>query len=350
MSPNRTSPAPRAAPGTRPGRATCPCATRAPGRRTTSFTRRTPPRWPTWRAACGATSRHGPRPGMAHRARVLRQWCDVVTSVQAEIVAALSTDTGRYALVFSELRVLRGLVEGYAAMGSQLLVPRPSGPSVAPDIGIETQLVPYGLVGVISPWNFPFLLSMLDAIPALHGRLRRHRQAERGHAALHPAAHGCHRAGAGTGWRARLRRRRRSHRRGAHRAVGHPLLHRAACATGRKVAEACARRFITVLPGTRRQGSGYRAGLRRSGARRRGGTARLGAGDGPGLPVHRAGLRGSPDSRPLSQGVWSDRANRVELNYPDIHRGQIGPLIFARQAEIIADASWPMRAPGARRC
>jgi acyl-CoA reductase-like NAD-dependent aldehyde dehydrogenase len=28
-------------------------------------------------------------------------------------------------------------------------------------------------------------------------------------------------------------------------------------------------------------------------------------------------------------------AEKVELNYPDVHQGQIGPLIFARQAEII---------------
>jgi acyl-CoA reductase-like NAD-dependent aldehyde dehydrogenase len=31
------------------------------------------------------------------------------------------------------------------------------------------------------------------------------------------------------------------------------------------------------------------------------------------------------------------RAEQVELNYPDIHQGHIGPLIFDRQAEIILD-------------
>jgi acyl-CoA reductase-like NAD-dependent aldehyde dehydrogenase len=30
-------------------------------------------------------------------------------------------------------------------------------------------------------------------------------------------------------------------------------------------------------------------------------------------------------------------AEQVTLNYPDVHHGQIGPLIFARQAEIIAE-------------
>src|SRR5690606_38902084 len=38
---------------------------------------------------------------------------------------------------------------------------------VMPSLRIGQQLVPYPLVGVISPWNFPFALSFIDAIPAL---------------------------------------------------------------------------------------------------------------------------------------------------------------------------------------
>jgi len=36
-----------------------------------------------------------------------------------------------------------------------------------PTITFRSQLVPYPLVGVISPWNFPLTLSLIDAIPAL---------------------------------------------------------------------------------------------------------------------------------------------------------------------------------------
>jgi acyl-CoA reductase-like NAD-dependent aldehyde dehydrogenase len=36
-----------------------------------------------------------------------------------------------------------------------------------PSITFRSQLVPYPLVGVISPWNFPLTLSLIDAIPAL---------------------------------------------------------------------------------------------------------------------------------------------------------------------------------------
>jgi acyl-CoA reductase-like NAD-dependent aldehyde dehydrogenase len=42
------------------------------------------------------------------------------------------------------------------------------------------------------------------------------------------------------------------------------------------------------------------------------------------------------------------RADAVSLNYPDSHRGQVGPLIFARQAEIIAAQLGDAVAKGAR--
>lgn len=38
---------------------------------------------------------------------------------------------------------------------------------VMPDVEVRTQLVPYPLVGVISPWNAPLMLALLDAVPAL---------------------------------------------------------------------------------------------------------------------------------------------------------------------------------------
>ena len=43
-----------------------------------------------------------------------------------------------------------------------------SGQSISmPTVQIRSQLVPYPLVGVISPWNAPMMLSLLDAVPAL---------------------------------------------------------------------------------------------------------------------------------------------------------------------------------------
>ena len=68
-----------------------------------------------------------------------------------------------------------------------------------PTVQIRSQLVPYPLVGVISPWNAPMMLSLLDAVPALFAGSRGAAQAQRSDAALCRAvdAHGAARAGTG---------------------------------------------------------------------------------------------------------------------------------------------------------
>ena len=57
-----------------------------------------------------------------------------------------------------------------------------------PTVEVRTQLVPYPLVGVISPWNAPMMLALLDAVPALFAGCAVLLEAERGDAALHRAA------------------------------------------------------------------------------------------------------------------------------------------------------------------
>ncbi|MEO8225366.1 MAG: aldehyde dehydrogenase family protein, partial [Gammaproteobacteria bacterium] len=105
--------------------------------------------------------------GVARRSAVIKAWSAALMAGSGGILEALGTDTGRHRLAGNELRALGGMVAGNAAMAAHELTETPERPSVTPGIGVQTQLVPYGLVGVISPWNFPFLLSMLDAIPAL---------------------------------------------------------------------------------------------------------------------------------------------------------------------------------------
>lgn len=105
--------------------------------------------------------------GVARRSAVLKAWSGRLLAEPAVLLDALATDTGRHLLAANELRSLGGMVAGNVALAAQALADAPERPSVTPGVGIRTQLVPYGLVGVISPWNFPFLLSMLDTIPAL---------------------------------------------------------------------------------------------------------------------------------------------------------------------------------------
>ena len=43
-----------------------------------------------------------------------------------------------------------------------------------------------------------------------------------------------------------------------------------------------------------------------------------------------------------------EKANTVKLNFPDISRGHIGPIIFNKQAEILRDHIEDAKAKGAR--
>ncbi|MBM4221950.1 MAG: aldehyde dehydrogenase family protein, partial [Gammaproteobacteria bacterium] len=105
--------------------------------------------------------------GPAHRAEVLKAWSARLLAAPGPVLDALSTDTGRHLLALQEVNALGGMVAGNAALATTALVEPPERASMTPGIHAQTQFVPYGLIGVISPWNFPFLLSMLDTIPAL---------------------------------------------------------------------------------------------------------------------------------------------------------------------------------------
>jgi succinate-semialdehyde dehydrogenase / glutarate-semialdehyde dehydrogenase len=99
------------------------------------------------------------------RAKVLQIWKQNLLAHQAEIIAALHTDTGRIGVSEQEFKALIDLIDRW----SNILLPTQSEPQTTaiPFIHATQQDVPYGVVGVISPWNIPLLLAHIDAIPAL---------------------------------------------------------------------------------------------------------------------------------------------------------------------------------------
>ena len=101
------------------------------------------------------------------RVAVLQRWKDQLLAHRAAIVDALVTDTGRRLLALAEFGGTVAAVDRWCALAPQLVREADGRSQAQPSITFRSQLVPYPLVGVISPWNFPLTLSLIDAIPAL---------------------------------------------------------------------------------------------------------------------------------------------------------------------------------------
>jgi len=103
------------------------------------------------------------------RCGVMARWLQVVKARAAEIGEADAVDTGgchtSYLQGFITMANIGGWLEDAPRAFADLAW---KGQSLAmPTVELEAQLVAYPLVGVISPWNAPLMLALLDAVPAL---------------------------------------------------------------------------------------------------------------------------------------------------------------------------------------
>lgn len=103
------------------------------------------------------------------RGKILLQWADAIEAHLGAIIPALTDDTGRGGISKIEAAGVPGQVRRWANAAPALIASaQPTGqPTSVPTITTSTRLVAYPLVGVISPWNFPMTLALIDAIPAL---------------------------------------------------------------------------------------------------------------------------------------------------------------------------------------
>jgi len=108
----------------------------------------------------------GARP-VESRIEVLQRWKAELLARRVAVVDALATDTGRHLLAQAEFGGTVGAIDRWCAQAPSLVRGDEGRSQAQPTITFRTQLVPYPLVGVISPWNFPLTLSLIDAIPAL---------------------------------------------------------------------------------------------------------------------------------------------------------------------------------------
>lgn len=272
--------------------------------------------------------------GPEGRGQVLARWAAHVAANGDALLEALSADTGRHLIARTELGSLAGMVAGWTHVAREVLAEPPERDSATPGVGIRMQRVPHALVGNISPWNFPFLLSMLDAIPALMA----------GCAVIIKPSEVTPRFAAPL---AELigaipELAKVLHVVPGDGATGAALIDEvdALCftgsvATGRKVAVHCAERFIPcflelggkdpaiVLPSADPEHAArivLRASVQATGQACQ--------------SLERVYVHESL-YQPFLDALVS-QATATEFNYPDARAGNIGPLIFGRQADIIA--------------
>lgn len=104
--------------------------------------------------------------GLTRRIKAMEALCEAVDRHYAEILAALCADTGRYEWSVNEIEGLKGITRMRCATAAEALQ-EAAGASSEPSLRFQQQYVPYALTGIISPWNYPLILCMIDAICAL---------------------------------------------------------------------------------------------------------------------------------------------------------------------------------------
>jgi acyl-CoA reductase-like NAD-dependent aldehyde dehydrogenase len=271
--------------------------------------------------------------GAEDRAAALLQWAEALQANMAGIVGQLSIDTGRVAIANVELFGVIGTLQRWAAQGPAMIaaLDLKQVPSATPGVTISNRHVPYPLLGVIAPWNFPLLLALIDAIPALLAgcaalikpsevtprfipELRKSIAAVPSLAAVLEVVEGDAETGRAIVTNADY------------------VCFTGSVATGRKVAEAAAAAFIPanlelggkdpmiVLPSADPANAATIA-LRSS----------VAANGQACQSIERLYVHRSIGDAFLAALV--EQANLVEPNYPDINAGHIGPFIFPPQAD-----------------
>jgi succinate-semialdehyde dehydrogenase / glutarate-semialdehyde dehydrogenase len=102
-----------------------------------------------------------------YRIDVLQKWKKTVEKYKEDLIEAISIDTGRLHESKLEAEIVGISIDRWCKIGKEFFVEPQWKNTAIPFLSIEQDLVPYSLIGVISPWNFPLLLSLIDTIPAL---------------------------------------------------------------------------------------------------------------------------------------------------------------------------------------
>jgi len=270
---------------------------------------------------------------------------DALAARRDGFLDALLADTGRWHESVIEVDGTIGAIRRWAQQAPACLQDAAPVQEAIPFIHSQQTWVPYAVVGVISPWNFPLMLTLIDAVPALAAGCTILAKPSEVTSRFVPLLREALDA-AGLGEVFKLVT-------GAG-ATGQAVIEASdqicftgSVATGRKVGEACARRFIPA-------------------------SLELGGKD-PALVLSDANIEHA--ARALAWGSFVNggqscmsiervyveapvaeafiaalvkEASALELAWPDPKQGQIGPVIAASQVELVRAQLADAKAKGAR--
>lgn len=103
------------------------------------------------------------------RAAALLRLAEAIERRADTLAEALTTDTGRRRISRIEVEGTASLMRRWAGRAPELIKKAAGAArlSAVPGIELSSALRPYPLIGVISPWNFPLTLALIDTVPAL---------------------------------------------------------------------------------------------------------------------------------------------------------------------------------------
>ena len=269
---------------------------------------------------------------LTERGERLKQLAQSIRNHQDAIAAALEQDTGRRRIAKLEVDGAAAAIEGWVATAPSLVPEGWTEGRTRPEIRHAPQFVPYELAGIISPWNFPLTLSMIDTIPALlAGCAAMVKPSEVTPRFVEPLTVAIKEAGMDQLLRFVQ----------GNGATGAALIETTdlvcftgSVPTGKKVAMGCAARMIPaflelggkdpllVLPGADLE--------KATNAALRGSVLSTGQAC---QSIERIYVHRSLYDQFCN--MLAEKADTVRLNWPDISAGEIGPIIFEKQADVL---------------
>ncbi|MBG0566380.1 succinic semialdehyde dehydrogenase [Actinoplanes aureus] len=104
----------------------------------------------------------------AARAEVVLRFHDLLVERQDEVLDLIQWEMGKARFhAWQEVLLLGTVARHYARHGQTYLEDRPVRPAVPVVTRVRELRIPKGVVGIVSPWNYPLYLGVGDLIPAL---------------------------------------------------------------------------------------------------------------------------------------------------------------------------------------